>query len=61
MAHPGPALIEFMVKADECVYPMVVPGTSLAEVIVNDAHAGGREASDDEGAVAPAEPVTLRG
>src|SRR5579884_3700099 len=61
MAHPGPALIEFMVKADECVYPMVVPGTSLAEVIVNDAHAGGREAADDEGAPMPAEPVTLRG
>jgi acetolactate synthase-1/2/3 large subunit len=61
MAHPGPALIEFMVKADECVYPMVVPGTSLAEVIVNDAHADGRETSDDEGAAVPAEPVTVRG
>jgi acetolactate synthase I/II/III large subunit len=60
MAHPGPALIEFVVRADECVYPMVVPGTSLAEVIVNDAHAGGHGAKSDE-PVPVAEPVSLRG
>jgi acetolactate synthase I/II/III large subunit len=61
MAHPGPALIEFVVKADECVYPMVVPGTSLAEVIVNDAHAGGHDAKAPAPALPAAVPVSLRG
>jgi acetolactate synthase-1/2/3 large subunit len=60
MAHPGPALIEFVVKADECVYPMVVPGTSLAEVIVNEAHAGVHEAKPATPAPPPV-PVSLRG
>ncbi len=60
MAHPGPALIEFVVRADESVYPMVVPGTSLAEVIVNEAHASGHDPKADEPAVSPV-PVTLRG
>ena len=30
---PGPYLIEFRVAREECVYPMVVPGTALADVI----------------------------
>jgi acetolactate synthase-1/2/3 large subunit len=60
MAHPGPAFIEFVVRADECVYPMVVPGTSLAEVIVNEAHAGGHDAQAAPAQPAP-EPVSLRG
>jgi len=33
MAEPGPFLIDFMVEPEENVYPMVVPGTSLSEVI----------------------------
>jgi acetolactate synthase-1/2/3 large subunit len=60
MAHPGPALIEFVVRADESVYPMVVPGTSLAEVIVNEAHASERDPKAEAPTVSP-EPVGLRG
>jgi len=60
MAHPGPALIEFVVRADECVYPMVVPGTSLAEVIVNETHAGKRERAPAPATTAGV-PVALRG
>ena len=33
MAHNGPFLIEFIVEPEENVYPMVVPGASLAEVL----------------------------
>jgi acetolactate synthase-1/2/3 large subunit len=33
MNEPGPFLINFMVEPEENVYPMVAPGTSLAEVI----------------------------
>jgi len=33
MAEPGPFLIDFMVEPEENVYPMVVPGTALNEVI----------------------------
>jgi acetolactate synthase-1/2/3 large subunit len=33
MSEPGPFLINFMVEPEENVYPMVAPGTSLAEVI----------------------------
>jgi acetolactate synthase-1/2/3 large subunit len=36
--EPGPALIEFLVDPGENVFPMVVPGTSLAEVIPFEAH-----------------------
>ena len=60
MAHPGPALVEFVVRADESVYPMVVPGTSLAEVIVNESHAYGRDSKAEAPAASP-EPVGLRG
>jgi acetolactate synthase-1/2/3 large subunit len=59
MAHPGPAFIEFVVRADECVYPMVVPGTSLAEVIVNETHAGKQRAPAP--AATTSVPVALRG
>jgi acetolactate synthase-1/2/3 large subunit len=31
--YPGPFLIDFVVEPEENVYPMVVPGTSLAEVL----------------------------
>ena len=33
LAHPGPALIEFQVKSDECVYPMVPPGAALSQTM----------------------------
>ncbi len=33
MAYDGPFLIEFIVEPEENVYPMVVPGASLAEVL----------------------------
>jgi acetolactate synthase-1/2/3 large subunit len=33
LAYPGPALIDFHVVREENVYPMVVPGASLAEVL----------------------------
>jgi acetolactate synthase I/II/III large subunit len=33
MAYPGPAIVEFQVAKEENVLPMVVPGTSLADVI----------------------------
>ena len=31
---PGPVLLEFQVEMAENVYPMVVPGQSLGEVMV---------------------------
>jgi acetolactate synthase I/II/III large subunit len=34
MAFPGPFLIDFHVEPEENVYPMVVPGASLAEVLL---------------------------
>jgi len=33
IAHPGPVLIEFQVSPEECVYPMVPPGASLAQTL----------------------------
>jgi len=33
MEHQGPFLIDFMVDPDENVYPMVLPGATLAEVL----------------------------
>ena len=33
MAHDGPFLVDFRVEPEENVYPMVVPGASLAEVL----------------------------
>ncbi|HLE57538.1 MAG TPA: thiamine pyrophosphate-dependent enzyme, partial [Rhodothermia bacterium] len=38
MQEPGPYLIEFLVDPGENVFPMVVPGTALAEVIPFEAH-----------------------
>jgi len=34
MAYPGPFLIDFRVEPEENVYPMVAPGSSLAEVMI---------------------------
>ncbi|MBM2810159.1 MAG: ilvB [Chloroflexi bacterium] len=39
--EPGPALIEFLIDPNENVFPMVVPGTSLAEVIPFETHTSG--------------------
>ncbi len=33
LEHPGPVVLEFQVKEDENCYPMVQPGTSLADTI----------------------------
>jgi acetolactate synthase-1/2/3 large subunit len=33
MEAPGPFLIDFMVEPEENVYPMVIPGASLTEVL----------------------------
>ena len=33
MAYDGPFLIDFIIEPEENVYPMVVPGASLAEVL----------------------------
>jgi acetolactate synthase-1/2/3 large subunit len=52
MDFPGPYLIEFVVSRGECVYPMVVPGTALAEVIPDEAYVGG----DGGGRTVDAEP-----
>jgi len=41
MAYPGPALIEFQTVRDENVFPMVVPGTALSEVIPDETYARG--------------------
>lgn len=36
LAHPGPAVVEFMVPASENVYPMVAAGTGLDEMIMGE-------------------------
>nr|WP_274363547.1 MULTISPECIES: biosynthetic-type acetolactate synthase large subunit [unclassified Paenibacillus] len=36
LAHPGPVLVEFTVRRDENVYPMVQAGTPLHEMILED-------------------------
>ena len=33
MDHPGPVVIDFMVEAEENVYPMIPAGKSTAELI----------------------------
>ena len=33
MDHPGPFLIDFVVEPEENVYPMVVPGAAITEII----------------------------
>jgi acetolactate synthase-1/2/3 large subunit len=32
-AHPGPALVEFVIEQEANVYPMIPPGGSLSEPI----------------------------
>jgi acetolactate synthase-1/2/3 large subunit len=43
MNTPGPALIEFLVDPYENIFPMVVPGTALAEVIPYETHPGSND------------------
>ena len=43
MAYPGPAIIEFRVARTEDVYPWVLGGTSLGEVLPDVPYAGVRE------------------
>jgi len=33
MKHQGPFLIDFVVEPEENVYPMVAPGSTLAEIL----------------------------
>jgi len=35
--HPGPAVVEFVVRRDENVYPMVAQGSTIDEMIMGDA------------------------
>ena len=36
LAHPGPAVVEFVVSKYENVYPMVTPGSAIDEMILGD-------------------------
>ena len=35
-AHPGPAVVEFVVRKEENVYPMVAQGSTIDEMIMGD-------------------------
>ncbi len=55
MAYPGPAIIEFQVARGENVYPWVLGGAALGDVIPDTPYAGvGSRASDPGGARVPA-------
>jgi acetolactate synthase I/II/III large subunit len=41
MKEPGPVLIEFLIDPNENIFPMVVPGTALNEVIPFETHTRG--------------------
>jgi hypothetical protein len=43
MAYPGPAIIEFRVARTEDVYPWVLGGTSLGDVLPDTAFEGARD------------------
>ena len=36
LEHPGPAVVDFVVREEENVYPMVAAGTGLDEMILGD-------------------------
>jgi acetolactate synthase-1/2/3 large subunit len=36
LAHPGPAVVEFVVRKDENVYPMVTAGSTIGEMLMGD-------------------------
>ena len=33
-AHPGPAILDFRVSREECVYPMVPAGAPITEMLL---------------------------
>ncbi|MFC4776874.1 biosynthetic-type acetolactate synthase large subunit [Paenibacillus sp. GCM10023252] len=37
LAHPGPAVVEFVVRKGENVYPMVIAGSTIDEMVMGDA------------------------
>ncbi len=61
MAYPGPALIEFQTVKDENVFPMVVPGTALSEVIPDETYARGDARRPAVNAQPRREPVPATG
>jgi acetolactate synthase-1/2/3 large subunit len=61
MAYPGPALIEFQTAREENVFPMVVPGTALSEVIPDETYAGGDARRQLVGPQPSREPVPATG
>jgi len=61
MATPGPALIEFLIDPYENVFPMVVPGTALAEVVPYEAHARGNDGQQPVHVQPGNQPVPLAG
>lgn len=61
MAYPGPALIEFQTVKEENVYPMVVPGTALSEVIPDETYARGDARRPAVNAQPSGEPVPAAG
>jgi acetolactate synthase-1/2/3 large subunit len=61
MAYPGPALIEFQTVKDENVFPMVVPGTALSEVIPDETYTRGYARRPAVGAQPSGQPVPATG
>lgn len=61
MAEPGPYLVEFLVDPEENVFPMVVPGTALAEVIPFEAHPGSNNGQRPVRVQSGHQPVSLPG
>jgi len=60
-AVEGPAFIEFMIDPSENVFPMVVPGTSLAEVIPFEAHTRSHNGQQPVHVQSSHQPVSLPG
>ncbi len=57
----GPAFIEFLIDPEENVFPMVVPGTSLAEVIPFETHTRGNNGQQPVHLQQGNQPVSLPG
>ena len=61
MSQEGPALIEFLVDPNENIFPMVVPGTALAEVIPFETHPGSDNGQQPVHVQSSNQPVPLPG
>ncbi len=61
MDQPGPALIEFLIDPAENVFPMVVPGTALAEVIPFETHTRGDNGQQPVHVQSGHQPLSLPG